>query len=221
MIRYTSGYLCAPMSSARAALLDLPPMVPMSDNADPNRTAYCVTVDAVGGVVEELGLNDGGRGGQEGGKAGKDERVETTTGISANDRSVTCGVLASPGAKASHLRRPGHVVPLTARDGGVRVRRGHTEAGWEFARLAGIEPAVAVIGEMVVDGEAPEAEAVAVEVGKAGSGASRIPELRDSGMMRMKECLEFGRRWGIKCCTIEDLAAYVEKTEGPYQQAKR
>ena len=201
------------MSSARAALLELPPMVPMSDNADPNRTAYCVTVDAVGDVVEELGLNTEGKDGQEGkeGKEGKvgDERVETTTGISANDRSVTCGVLASKGAKAGHLRRPGHVVPLTARDGGVRVRRGHTEAGWELARLAGIEPAVAVIGEMVVDGK----EVAAV----GGSGAARIPELRNSGMMRMKECLEFGRRWGIKCCTIEDLATYVEETEGPYE----
>jgi len=197
------------MSSARAALLELPAMVPMSNNADPNRTAYCVTVDAVDGVVDELGLNSVEQGE---GKDGKDERVETTTGISANDRSVTCGVLASKGTKAGHLRRPGHVVPLTARDGGVRVRRGHTEAGWELARLAGIEPAVAVIGEMVVDGEEPAAG--------TGSGAARIPELRNSGMMRMKECLEFGRRWGIKCCTIEDLAAYVEETEGPYQGAK-
>lgn len=175
------------MSSSRAKLLDLPPMIPMSENADPNRTAYCITVDAVGEAAEELALSN---------------KTAVTTGISANDRSVTCNILASGKASAKHLRRPGHVVPLTARDGGVRVRRGHTEAGWEFARLAGIEPAVAVIGEMVVDGEE--------QSGK--------PELVQSGMMRMTECLEFGKKWGIRCCTIEDLAAYVEKTEGPYQE---
>jgi len=190
MIRYTSGYLCAPMSSSRAKLLDLPPMIPMSENADPNRTAYCVTVDAVGEAAEELSLGN---------------KTGVTTGISANDRSVTCNILASGKAAAKHLRRPGHVVPLTARDGGVRVRRGHTEAGWEFARLAGIEPAVAVIGEMVVDGEEE-------------NEGQRKPELVQSGMMRMTECLDFGKKWGIRCCTIEDLAAYVEKTEGPYQE---
>lgn len=170
-------------------------MIPMSDNADPNRTAYCITVDAVGEAAEELALAN---------------KTAVTTGISANDRSVTCNILASEKAQAKHLRRPGHVVPLTARDGGVRVRRGHTEAGWELARLARIEPAVAVIGEMVVDGE---------EETVNGETESK-PELVDSGMMRMTECLEFGRKWGIRCCTIEDLAAYVEKTEGPYQEKK-
>jgi 3,4-dihydroxy 2-butanone 4-phosphate synthase len=190
MIRYTSGYLCAPMSSTRAKLLDLPPMVPMRENSDPNRTAYCVTVDALGGAVAELRLQG---------------REETSTGISANDRSVTCAVLGSKDAQASHVRRPGHVVPLTARDGGVRVRTGHTEAGWEFARLAGIEPAVAVIGEMVVDGQ----EVVTSE-------GTRSPEFRESGMMRMKECLKFGRMYGIKCCTIEALAAFVRENEGEY-----
>lgn len=188
MIRYTSGYLCAPMSSARAKLLDLPPMVPMTENADPNRTAYCITVDAVAGAVQELGIEN---------------REDTTTGISANDRAVTCNVLASNNARAGHLRRPGHVVPLTARDGGVRVRRGHTEAGYDFARLAKIEPAVAVIGEMVVDGE---------EYSPSREG-QKIPELRDSGMMRMQQCLDFGRKWGIRCCTIEDLAKHVENMD--------
>jgi len=182
------------MSAHRAALLDLPAMVPLAQNADPNRTAYCVTVDATQDAAAELALGN---------------QTGVTTGISANDRSVTCNVLGSGGAKAGHLRRPGHVVPLTAREGGVRVRRGHTEAGWEFARLAGIEPAVAVIGEMVVDGEGQE----------DGEGeGKRRPELVGSGMMRMTECLQFGKRWGIRCCTIEDLAAYVEKTEGPYQE---
>lgn len=167
-------------------------MLPPSENADPNRTAYAITVDAVGGG--------------------------TTTGISAHDRSVTCRVLADPEASAADLRRPGHVVPLHVREGGVRVRKGHTEAGWEFARLAGIRPEVAVIGEMVVDGKAEGGVNGEVHVNGEGKTAAVAmkPELQGSGMMRMKECLEFGRRWGIKCCTIEDLAAYVEEKEGKW-----
>lgn len=164
-------------------------MVKPSDNEDPNRTAYCITVDATGN-----GIGSG-----------------VTTGISAHDRSRTCNVLADGNATAADLRRPGHVVPLIAREGGVRVRRGHTEAGWEFARLAGITPEVAVIGEMVVDGEPPRPD----EVERRSVGDVGVAELRGAGMMRMKECLEFGRRWGIRCCTIEDLARYVEETEGP------
>lgn len=190
MIRYTSGYLCAPLSSARAKLLDLPPMVPPTENEDPNRTAYCVTVDAIG----------------TGGLSGQGGNGEVTTGISAHDRSITCRVLANADATATNLRRPGHVIPLTARDGGVRVRRGHTEAGWELARLAGLKPEVAVIGEMVVDGE--------VEV-------DGTAELARSGMMRMKECVEFGKKWGIKCCTIENLAAYVEEKEGKWVDGEK
>ena len=99
------------------------------------------------------------------------------------------------------------MVPLVARGGGVRERRGHTEAGWEFARLAGVRPEVAVIGEMVVDG-VEEVE-----------GAGR-PEYVRAGMMRAGECLEFGRRWGIRCCTIEDLVRFVEEREGVWDGGK-
>lgn len=147
-------------------------MLPPSLNSDPNRTAYTITVDA---------------------------SAETTTGISATDRARTCNVLGSAAAGAADLRRPGHVVPLIARAGGVRERRGHTEAGWEFARLAGLTPAVAVIGELV--------EEVVMSEGSAGVS-------RGLGMMRAEECLAFGKRWGVRCCTIEDLVKWLEGKEG-------
>ena len=161
MIRYSSGYI--PVS--RAAALHLPQMV--ADNADPNHTAYAVSIDA--------------------------SHPDITTGISAADRALTCNLLASPDAKASDFRRPGHILPLQAREGGVRVRRGHTEAAVELCRLAG-KGDVGVICELVTDGVRGE--------GKA--------ELQGGGMMRRDECLAFGKEWGIKVCTIEDLVAYVE-----------
>lgn len=147
-------------------------MVPSTENTDPNRTAYTITVDAA---------------------------TDISTGISATDRSRTCNLLGTAGVKAADFRRPGHVVPLRAVEGGVRRRQGHTEAAVEFARLAGMEPAVGVIAEVV---ETP------VDVpGKGG-------EMTGVHMMRGEECLAFGRRYGIKVVTIEALKAYVEKTEG-------
>lgn len=117
-----------------------------------------------------------------------------TTGISSADRAATCRALADPKTQSHDFRRPGHVFPLRARSGGVRERPGHTEAAVEFCRLAGMPP-VGVICELVVDGE---------EVpGKA--------ERLDGGMMRRDGCLEFGRRWGLKVCTIESLIGYLEK----------
>lgn len=211
MIRHTSGYLCTPVSPTRATLLDLPPMLPLSANSDPNRTNYTITVDAASDV---------------------------TTGISARDRSVTCGVLGEEGSKKEDLRRPGHVVPLVARGGGVRERRGHTEAGWEFGRLAGVRPSVAVIGELVVDGVGgaspvsgadsvvPRGSAIGSEgevqggvQGDGGEGRRKKPEYEGAGMMRARECVEFGREWGIRCCTIEDLVRYVEEREGKLESS--
>ena len=115
-IRHTSGYLCAPMTPSRADALDLPLMVP--NNQDPLRTAYTVTVDAAAGV---------------------------TTGISAADRATTIRLLAAPDARPSDFIRPGHVVPLRARKGGVLERAGHTEATVDLCKLAGLPP-VGVIG---------------------------------------------------------------------------
>ncbi|MFL0460580.1 3,4-dihydroxy-2-butanone-4-phosphate synthase [Kytococcus sedentarius] len=120
-IRHTSGYVCAPLTAERADALELPLMV--RDNADPLRTAYTVTVDAAAGV---------------------------TTGISAADRTHTLRTLADADSVATDLIRPGHVVPLRARDGGVLERAGHTEAAVDLCRLAGLEP-VGAIAELVHD----------------------------------------------------------------------
>lgn len=121
MIRHTSGYICAPMPQSWADRLDLPLMV--EANEDPLRTAYAITVDASEGV---------------------------TTGISATDRARTVGVLGSAEAVATDLIRPGHVVPLRARPGGVLERPGHTESAVELCDLAGLTP-VAAIAELVDD----------------------------------------------------------------------
>ena len=109
-VRHTSGVICAPMTADRAAALHLPPMV--TDNEDPKGTAYTISCDAVG----------------------------VTTGISAAERAETGRVLAAATPDPAAISRPGHVFPLIAKDGGVRERPGHTEAGVEFARLAGAQP---------------------------------------------------------------------------------
>ncbi|KAI5295329.1 3,4-dihydroxy 2-butanone 4-phosphate synthase, partial [Ascosphaera atra] len=163
------GYVCAPILPDLADALDLPLMV--KDSTDPNRTAYTISVDSADPSI--------------------------TTGISAHDRALTCRTLASANVTKESFRRPGHIIPLRARKGGVRERRGHTEAAVDFCRLAG-KPAVGVIGEIVEDGI--ETEGVAERSG--------------SGMMRRDGCLKFGQRWGLKVCTIEDLVDYLEKTEG-------
>lgn len=120
-IRHSSGYLCAPMPAERADALELPLMVPHSQ--DPRRTAYTVTVDAASGV---------------------------STGISAEDRARTLRVLADPSSGAGDLIRPGHVLPLRAVPGGVLHRGGHTEAAVDLVRLAGVGE-VGGIAELVHD----------------------------------------------------------------------
>lgn len=120
-VRHSSGYVCAPLPGELADRLALPLMV--EHNEDGLRTAYTVTVDAAAGI---------------------------TTGISATDRATTLRTLADPGSTAADLRRPGHVVPLRAREGGVLTRRGHTEAAVDLCRLAGLAP-VAAIAELVDD----------------------------------------------------------------------
>lgn len=171
MIRHSSGLICAPVTSGVAASLSLPQMV--AENRDPNRTAYTVSIDS------------------------NDQTI--TTGISAHDRALTCRTLASPDATPASFRRPGHIFPLRAREGGVLNRMGHTEAAVEFCRLAGKAEA-GVICEMVDDGEEVPGQALRTE----------------AGMMRRDACLKFGKKWGLKCCTIEDLVEYVsaEKRTG-------
>lgn len=166
MIRYTSGYLCAPMPGSLADALDLPAMVALASNADARRTCYTVSVDAVG----------------------------SGTGISAVDRARTCNALAGAQARPESFVRPGHILPLRAVDGGVCERQGHTEATVELCRLAGLRE-VGVIGELVEEGE--------------DSGAGALGERSGTGMMRRNECLAFGRKYGIRVITIEDLVGYV------------
>jgi 3,4-dihydroxy 2-butanone 4-phosphate synthase/GTP cyclohydrolase II len=153
-IRHSSGYLCAPMPDEVADRLELPLMV--SDNRDPLRTAYTVSVDAASGV---------------------------TTGISAADRTHTVHVLADPGAAPSDLIRPGHVLPLRARHGGVLTRPGHTEAAVDLTRLAGLPP-VGVIGELVHD---------------------------DGRMMRYDAVGALGRANRLPVITIEQLIAWRQQ----------
>ncbi|WP_370324251.1 bifunctional 3,4-dihydroxy-2-butanone-4-phosphate synthase/GTP cyclohydrolase II [Euzebya sp.] len=111
-LHHTSGYICAAITKERASHLELPPMV--TDNTDPMRTNYLVTVDA---------------------------RQGTSTGISAADRATTIHALIDPATRPHDLSRPGHVVPLGAVPGGVLKRAGHTEAAVDLARLAGLAPA--------------------------------------------------------------------------------
>ena len=166
------------MPTSRADLLDLPPMLPSSANADPNRTAYTITVDA---DVDAI-----------------------TTGISAQDRSLTCNLLADPKSKSTHFRRPGHVVPLRAVDGGVRARQGLTEAAVDLCILAGLEP-VGVIAEIVEEGE----EVAGPGMHDLQRGPSQA-EMTGIGMMRRDGCLKFGRKYGIKVITIEDMVKHME-----------
>ncbi|MBU4465310.1 MAG: 3,4-dihydroxy-2-butanone-4-phosphate synthase [Actinobacteria bacterium] len=124
MVRFSSGFICAPMTNEIADSLNLPPMV--EHNEDPRGTAYTVSVDAA-------------------------DRL--STGISAADRAHTLRVLANPASTPTDLHRPGHVLPLRAVDGGVKERDGHTEAAVDLMKLAGLRP-VAAISEIVAeDGE--------------------------------------------------------------------
>jgi len=118
------GLICTPILPQRAEELDLPPMV--SNNTDPNKTAFTVSIDRIG----------------EG----------CTTGISAYDRYMTVKALVDPSIKPDQLARPGHIFPLIAKQGGVLRRVGHTEAAVDLARLAGLPPAGVIVEIMNEDG---------------------------------------------------------------------
>jgi 3,4-dihydroxy 2-butanone 4-phosphate synthase/GTP cyclohydrolase II len=153
MVRYTSGYICVPMTEAEADRLDLPPMFRV--NQDRRGTAYAVTVDAREGV---------------------------STGISASDRAHTIRLLADETTSSADLARPGHIVPLRAKDGGVLRRPGHTEAAVDLAVLAGMRP-VGVLCEIV-------------------------SEKDPSGMARAEELRVFADEHGLALISIADLIAY-------------
>jgi 3,4-dihydroxy 2-butanone 4-phosphate synthase/GTP cyclohydrolase II len=121
IVRHTSGIVCTPMPKEEAKRLGLNAMVAENDSA--HTTAFTVTVDFKHG---------------------------TTTGISADDRTLTVRNLANPNVGASDFVRPGHIFPLVAREGGVLMRSGHTEAAVDLCRLAGLPP-IGVICELVND----------------------------------------------------------------------
>ena len=156
MVRHTSGFICAPLTEADADRLELPPMY--HTNQDKRGTAYTVTVDAREGV---------------------------STGISAADRAHTVRLLADPATSSADLSRPGHVVPLRAKAGGVLRRPGHTEAAIDLAVLAGLRPA-AVLCELVND---------------------------DGTMMRLPDLEIFVKEHGLVLISIEDLVAYRRRNE--------
>ena len=152
MLKNGRGVLCAPVTEERCHELQLDMQV--HDNTSLLGTPFTVTVD---------NLKDG-----------------CTTGVSMHDRASTIRALADPTTKAEDLGRPGHINPLRARNGGVLVRAGHTEAAVDLARLAGLRPAGALI-EIIND---------------------------DGTMARMPQLQEVAKKFGLKIVTIKDLIAY-------------
>jgi 3,4-dihydroxy 2-butanone 4-phosphate synthase / GTP cyclohydrolase II len=156
MRREAGGLICVPMTGRRLDELHLPQMV--NDNTAVNETAFTVSVEA---------------------------RGLTTTGISAHDRAATIKRLVDPEARSGDFLRPGHTFPLRAREGGVLVRAGQTEASVDLARLAGLYPA-GVICEIMAD---------------------------DGSMERRDGLRKYADRHGLKLITVKDLIAYRMQTE--------
>ena len=156
IIRNTCGIVCTPMTRADAKRLKLDAMV--ADNDSPHGTAFTVTIDY---------------------------RHGTTTGISAEDRTATARALANGNCGAEDFVRPGHIFPLVAKEGGVLMRSGHTEAAVDLCRLAGLPP-VGVICELVND---------------------------DGSVMRGPQVTDFAREHGLKRVSVADLIAYRQRQE--------
>src|SRR6185503_7967260 len=156
IIRNTCGIVCAPLPAATAQRLRLAPMV--SDNDAPHGTAFTVTVDYKHG---------------------------TTTGISAEDRVATVRGLANNNAGAADFVRPGHIFPLIAKDGGVLMRSGHTEAAIDLCKLANLEQ-VGVICELVND---------------------------DGTVMRGPQIKAFAEKHKLKHISVAEMIAYRQARE--------
>jgi 3,4-dihydroxy 2-butanone 4-phosphate synthase/GTP cyclohydrolase II len=161
IVRHTSGIVCTPMPASEAKRFNLNPMV--ADNDAPHQTAFTVSVDY---------------------------RHGTTTGISAEDRTATVRNLANPNAGAADFVRPGHIFPLVAREGGVLMRSGHTEAAVDFCKLAKLPP-VGVICELVND---------------------------DGSVMRGPQVSDFASKHGLKLVSVADLIAYRQRKETLVEQ---
>ena len=157
MLTYGRGVLCAPLSQERCQQLQLEMQV--DKNTSLLGTPFTVSVDLLGNGC--------------------------TTGVSMSDRAKTIKALADPNTKSDQLGRPGHINPLRARDGGVLVRAGHTEAAVDLARLAGLQPAGALIEIINPDGT----------------------------MARLPQLIEVAKKFNIKIISIQDLIAYRVRTE--------
>ena len=156
MAKYGRGLICLTLTQSRCNLLRLPLMA--SQNNGLEETNFTVSIEASEGV---------------------------TTGISAHDRACTIRVATAPGAQPSDIKQPGHIFPLMAKPGGVLTRAGHTEAGCDLTRLAGLNPA-AVIVEILND---------------------------DGTMARRPDLIEFAKHHDIKIGTIADLIRYRVSNE--------
>ncbi|MEQ6358279.1 bifunctional 3,4-dihydroxy-2-butanone-4-phosphate synthase/GTP cyclohydrolase II [Thermoanaerobacter thermohydrosulfuricus] len=155
MIKYGRGLVCVPMTEKRLNDLGIYQMV--ENNTDHKETAFTVSVDY----------------------------KECTTGISAFERALTVNKLVDDNSKPEDFTKPGHIFPLRAKDGGVLVRAGHTEAAVDLAVLAGLKPA-GVICEIIKD---------------------------DGNMARLPDLLEFAKKFGLRIISIEDLIEYRMKNE--------
>ncbi|WP_127588233.1 bifunctional 3,4-dihydroxy-2-butanone-4-phosphate synthase/GTP cyclohydrolase II [Paenibacillus koleovorans] len=155
MIKEGRGLVCVPITEERASELDLPPMV--AHNTDKHSTAFTISVD----------------------------HIDTTTGISASERSTTIRALIDTNARPEHFRRPGHIFPLIAKKGGVLRRAGHTEASVDLARMCGSYPAAVICEVIKEDGE-----------------MARVPDLR-----------QIAERHNLKMITIRDLIHYRNEKE--------
>jgi len=155
MATHGKGLICLPILGERLDELELPAMV--TNNTDPHGTAFTISVD----------------------------HKDTTTGISAHERSATITAVLDPATKPDELRRPGHIFPLRAKEGGVLRRAGHTEAAVDLARMSGMYPA-----------------GVICEIMKEDGTMARVPEL-----------VEFCQKHHLKMATIADLILYRRKTE--------
>jgi 3,4-dihydroxy 2-butanone 4-phosphate synthase/GTP cyclohydrolase II len=156
MTKHGRGLICVPMEEKRLAELGLYPMSPHPQ--DPYKTSWMISADA---------------------------REDIATGISAYDRAHTIKVLADRDTTATDLVKPGHIFPLKAREGGVLVRAGHTEACVDLMKLAGLI-AVGVICEIMND---------------------------DGTMARTPQLIEFAKRYDLKMCTIASLIEYRRRSE--------
>ncbi len=153
MLRYTSGVVCVPMTGERLDQLRIPMMVGQNQNQATFGTAFTVSVDARHGV---------------------------TTGISAADRAQACRVLSDPDSTAADIVMPGHIYPLRAREGGVLVRAGQTEASVDLCRLAEVQPCAVICELMNPDGT----------------------------MMRLPQLKRFAARHGFKIISVAQLISY-------------